>query len=260
MFLIAYCWAHVRRDFLEIENSHSNFADWARSWVEQIGLIYHINNDRMKRQIDSLEFDKKQKLLQEKILKMRVRFEDELSHFQDEFPSARRKVLESLKKHWSGLVLFVQYHWIPMDNNTAERGIRGPVQGRKSYYGSGSVESSETASMSFSITGTLDLWDINNNLWFTNYLQACAENKGQPPQDLSHFLPWKMTSEQLKKYGSNSSPKTYSDITKEQIKCAIEGDSFLKKKLKPSKDSSKKPPFPNTDARFQKKYVKSSTG
>ena len=49
------------------------------------------------------------------------------------------KVLKSLDKHWSGLTVFVDHQEVPLDNNTAERAQRGPVVGRKNYYGSGSL-------------------------------------------------------------------------------------------------------------------------
>ena len=46
------------------------------------------------------------------------------------------KVLRSLRNHWQGLTLFVEDPDLPMDNNQAERALRGPVVGRKNYYGS----------------------------------------------------------------------------------------------------------------------------
>ena len=52
---------------------------------------------------------------------------------------APRKVLESLGNHWTGLTVFVEHPEVPMDNNTAERSERGPVVGRKNYYGKYSV-------------------------------------------------------------------------------------------------------------------------
>lgn len=51
------------------------------------------------------------------------------------FPPAA-KLLESMASHWSGLTVFVASPWVAMDNNTAERDIRGPVVGRKNFYGS----------------------------------------------------------------------------------------------------------------------------
>ena len=70
---------------------------------------------------------------------------------------ARRKVLESLGDHWTGLTVFVEHPEVPMDNNTAERSERGPVVGRKNYYGSGSVWSGQLAAMLFSLFQTLCL-------------------------------------------------------------------------------------------------------
>ena len=85
---------------------------------------------------------------------------------------ARRKVLESLRDHWTGLTVFVDHPEVPMDNNTAERSERGPVVGRKNYYGSGAVWSGRLAAMLFSLFQTLALWGINPRAWLTAYLTA----------------------------------------------------------------------------------------
>ncbi len=82
-----------------------------------------------------------------------------------------------------------------MDNNTAERALRGPVVGRKNYYGSGSVWSAHLAAMMLSVLQTVLLWDLNPHHWLTAFLQACADHGGKSPTDLSAFLPWKMTPE-----------------------------------------------------------------
>ena len=108
---------------------------------------------------------------------------------------AERKVLQSLQNHWEGLTVFLDRPGVPMDNNTAERAIRGPVTGRKNYYGSGSVWSAELAAMMFSIFQTLMLWKLNPHHWLYTFLQACAENGGNTPADLAPFLPWTMTAE-----------------------------------------------------------------
>jgi transposase len=106
---------------------------------------------------------------------------------------ARRKVLESLGAHWTGLTVFVEHPEVPMDNNTAERAQRGPVVGRKNYYGSGAVWAGRLAAMMFSLFQTLSLWDINPRLWLTAYLEACAAADGKAPADFAHFLPWNLS-------------------------------------------------------------------
>lgn len=47
-FLLAYCWAHVRRDFLDLETSHKSFSDWSQGWLKLIGELYHTNNARVQ--------------------------------------------------------------------------------------------------------------------------------------------------------------------------------------------------------------------
>ena len=108
------------------------------------------------------------------------------------------KILTSLKNHWKGLSVFVEHPAVPMDNNHAEKSIRNPVTGRKNFYGSGSLWSSQLAAIMFSIFQTLVLWRINCNHWLRAYLTACAENHGKAPKDLSYFLPWKMDEDRLR--------------------------------------------------------------
>ena len=114
---------------------------------------------------------------------------------------ARRKVLESLGNHWTGLTVFVEHPEVPMDNNTAERSVRGPVVGRKNYSGSGSDWSGRLAAMMFSLFQTLCLWGLNPRLWLTAYLEACAQAGGRAVEDVDRFLPWNLSPEQKRAWG-----------------------------------------------------------
>ena len=80
-----------------------------------------------------------------------------------------------------------------LDNNIAENTLRGPVTGRKNYYGSGSEWSAHLAAALFSIFKTLALWQINPRHWLSAYLNACAEHGAQAPVDLTPFIPWHMS-------------------------------------------------------------------
>jgi transposase len=44
--VLAFCWAHVRRDFLAVLTGWPELTDWAWSWVEEIALLYRRNNAR----------------------------------------------------------------------------------------------------------------------------------------------------------------------------------------------------------------------
>jgi len=208
-FLIAFCWVHVRRDFLDeaVAQKGTEYADWALEWVKKIGELYHLNAERLKHTAGSQEFAECDKKLRSAILKIKEEYERELKAQKESkgkfLPKTCEKILESLKNHWSGLILFVEYPWIPMDNNTAERTIRGPILGRNGYFGSGAFWSAELSSMSWSIFSTLTLWGINQKLWCEDYFKECALLEGKAPPEINKFLPWNMSDEQLTKYGAN---------------------------------------------------------
>ena len=71
--------------------------------------------------------------------------------------------------------------------------MRGPAVGRKNYYGSAALWSGHLAAMLFSIFATLRLLGLSPRRWLENYLQACADNQGQPPPDIQPFLPWNLS-------------------------------------------------------------------
>jgi len=110
-----------------------------------------------------------------------------------------------VKNHWEDLSVFVDHPEVPMDNNKGERSIRNPVTGRKNFYGSGSLWSSQLAAIMFSIFQsmalrvTFRLWKINCKHWLRFYLMACARNNGKAPEDLSPFLPWDMDEDHLQR-------------------------------------------------------------
>jgi hypothetical protein len=45
--ILAFCWAHVRRDFLEVLTAWPELTDWAWSWVEAIAILYALNDARL---------------------------------------------------------------------------------------------------------------------------------------------------------------------------------------------------------------------
>ena len=49
--------------------------------------------------------------------------------------------------------------------------------------------------MLFSIFQTLEINRINPHAFLQSYFEACARNKGHPPEDLDDFLPWRFGQE-----------------------------------------------------------------
>lgn len=201
LIVLAFCWAHVRRDFVRLAKSWPDQEGWALERVAEIGTLYHLNDERLKVRDDAAAFAVADSALRAAVTSFGKRGEEQLR--EPDVPPARRKVLESLGDHWSGLTVFVEHPEVPMDNNTAERSERGPVVGRKNYYGSGSVWSGQLAAMLFSLFQTLCLSGLNPRLWLTAYLSACAEAGGRVPGDVDRFLPWNLSPEQRRAWGSD---------------------------------------------------------
>jgi transposase len=206
--LLAFCWAHVRRDFLQAARSWPTEEAWALGWVERIGQLYQDNEARLAVQEQPGVFAAKEQMLRQHVNEMAEQTRQELT--QPQIHPARQKVLGSLQEHWEGLTLFVEHPQVPMDNNTAERVQRGPVVGRKNYHGSGAVWAGQLAAMLFSLFQTLSLWDINPREWLTAYLTACAESGGRAPAEHEALLPWNLSEQQRREWSlepqtSNSS-------------------------------------------------------
>jgi len=191
---LAFCWAHQRRDFLDVEKSWPKLSDWAAAWVGRIGQLYRLNDERTATKEKSQDWAEKDQRLREAVEAMRQRLEEELA--EEKLHPAKRKVLASMKEHWEGLTIFVDEPAVPMDNNRGERTLRIAALGRKNYYGSGAEWAGKLATGMFSILATLTKWKINGRKWLTAYLQACALAGGQAPKDVEKWLPWNLTKEQ----------------------------------------------------------------
>jgi transposase len=196
--VLAFCWAHVRRDFLEVARSWPEHQEWGLAWVARIGLLYKYNKERVQELQKPALFKVKDEQLRQHIREMAEQRDKELSDARTH--TARRKVLESLNEHWGGLTVFVDNPRVPPDNNQAERDLRGPVVGRKNYYGSGAQWAGELAAMLFSVIETLEMWNINPRTWLTAYLQECARAGGKPPEDHKPLLPWNMSQERKEEW------------------------------------------------------------
>jgi transposase len=185
---LAFCWAHVRRDFIDAYKKWPELDEWMLSWLLEIRELYRLNNFRLSEEENTEKWYEADIEVRLQIETMKEKATIELAASSPH--SETKKVLTSLLNHWEGLTVFLDNPHVPLDNNLAENSIRTPVVGRKNYYGSGSRWSAKLASSLFSIFATLKLHKINPYEWLYSYLNACAEAGGKPPEDLSSFTPW----------------------------------------------------------------------
>ena len=193
LLLLAFCWAHVWRDFVRVGKGWTELTPWALQWLRRIRCLYGLNRERLRHPRDSATFQEQDALLRQAVDAMRAEAVEELSDPKLRPPC--RKALESLQEHWTGLVRFVDDPRIPMDNNASERAGRGAAVARKNFYGSGSLWSGRLAATMFSLFATLAHWKLNPRLWLAWYLENCAEAGGKTPEDIQPFLPWNLSAE-----------------------------------------------------------------
>ncbi len=193
LMVLAFCWAHVRRDFVGVGKGWAELTPWALSWLRRIRHLYAANRERLRHPLGSTKFQEQDALLRRAVEAMRAETAEELSDPKIRQPC--RKVLESLAEHWPGLVRFVEDPRIPLDNNASERAGRGPAVARKNFYGSGSLWSGRLAAAMFSLLATLAHWGLNPRRWLEWYLESCAAAGGKAPEDIQPFLPWNLSDE-----------------------------------------------------------------
>ena len=199
VIVLAFCWSHVRRDFIRVGKGWPELKTWALEWLRRIRLLYRLNDRRLAVQQDAKAFGEADGCLRQAVATMKTQMETELARADLATPC--RKALESLGAHWEGLTRFVDDPRIPMDNNTSERLERGPAVARKNFYGSGSLWSGQLMAALFSILATLALWKLNPRKWLTWYFEHCAAAGGKVPGDVQSFLPWNLSEERKKELG-----------------------------------------------------------
>ncbi len=89
--------------------------------------------------------------------------------------------------NWDRLTRFVADPRIPLDNNATERGIRGPVIGRRNHFGSKSKRGTEVAAIFYSLLETAKLHGVDP----ARYLVEAA--KAAPLGEI--IMPWELEAE-----------------------------------------------------------------
>ena len=193
---LACCWSHQRRDFIEGAAGQVKLTPWCQAWIERIAEIYRLNEARLKhydpgRKRQTPAFKAAQGVLEEALDGLFAEAERQLADLHDE--AREGKALRSLLNHREGLCVFLDRPWTPLDNNFAERALRGPAIGRRLSFGSDSETGARLTAVMYSVIGTLALNGIDILRWLQAWLDACANNGGKPPEDLSPWLPWSMS-------------------------------------------------------------------
>jgi len=183
--VLAHCWAHVRREFLEIEKS---FPTACREVLDLIGQLYHLESDCP----EGPEGDERRRQIREESSRQVV--DAIVEWFYRTLPkclpeSGLHKAIGYLVHMWSGLVLFLDDPRIPLDNNGSERAARGPVLGRKNHYGSRSLRGTEVAATFYSLVESAKLSGLEPRLYLRIAVRAGLHHETVPlPHEVKAML------------------------------------------------------------------------
>ena len=189
---LAHCWAHVRRKFLEAADFNAELSEQA---VGLIDALFKIEREVPRAGPDATDEEK------QKLLELRHRLRQEKSkplikellewagkHDGAVLPRSKLgKAITYMLKLWKGLTLFLDDPHIPLDNNAAERALRGVVVGRKNHYGSKSKRGTEVAALFYTLFETAKLSGIDPRAYVTLAAKRAIADHGAVtlPSDLT---------------------------------------------------------------------------
>jgi transposase len=183
-FTLAHCWAHTKRKYDEIA---SNWPTACAEIGELIGELYAIErlvpnpfpgDDAAQTLRQHLRTERSQPVL-DRMWKWAT---EQVGLPRSDFGKAVRYMLE----RWTGLTRFVTNPRIPLDNNAAERALRGPVVGRKNHYGSRSLRGTHVAGLFYTLCETAKLVGIDPHAYMLHALCTAIATPGAItyPEDL----------------------------------------------------------------------------
>lgn len=171
---LAHCWAHVRREFVEIA---AVAPEETTEILDLIGELYQVEAlCPAGPEGDALRTELRNMRSREIVGRIKAWAASTAALGE----SALGKAIAYMAGIWSGLVRFLDDPRIPLDNNATERGLRGVVVGRKNHYGSRSRRGTEVAALFYSLLESAKLVGEDPRAYLQRALVAALRSEPIP--------------------------------------------------------------------------------
>jgi transposase len=171
LFVVALCWAHVRRRFLECQE---NFPTESGEALTMIRALYAVEREGKAKGADLAALrDKKSRPIVDAIFIWAKELQA-----RELLRSDLGEALGYLLNNEAGLRRYLDDPGIPIDNNGTEAAQRGIVQGRKNHYGSRSRRGTEVAAIYYTLVECAKLAGVSPKAYIIAVAKAARESPG----------------------------------------------------------------------------------
>jgi transposase len=187
----AACWAHVRRKFFDVHAA--NGSPIAKEALDRIGALYAVEE-----MIRGLATDERQRRRMERAAPLVADLKAWIDQTLPRLPgkSELAQAMRYAQSRWQALACFLYDGRVEIDNNAAERSIRGIALGRKNWLFAGSDAGGETAADIYSLIETAKLNAIDPECYLRSVIGEIA---GHPANRVHELLPWNWATAQKQK-------------------------------------------------------------
>ena len=178
----AACWAHARRKFFDVHAA--NASPIAKEALDKIGGLYTVESHIRGKPPDDRQQYREQHATP-LIVDLKAWLDATLPKLsgKSDLAQAMRYALS----RWTALTCFVHDGRIEIDNNAAERSIRGIALGRKNYLFAGSDNGGKRAAAVYSLIETCKLNGVDPEAWLRDVLARIPDHK---INRIAELLPW----------------------------------------------------------------------
>jgi transposase len=181
---LAFCWAHMRRDFFQFHASTKS--PLAAELLTRVAALYAIEAE-----IRGHPAEHRRQIRQQRSRPIVEALHGWLQEQLERVSGASdlAKAMRYAIRHWSGLVAFLDDGRIEMDTNVVERAIRPHTLTRKNALFAGSDGGARHWAIAMTLIQTAKLNGVEPMAWLTDVLERAVSGRTKI-HELHTLLPW----------------------------------------------------------------------